>query len=1039
MISYSHTTGTYSGYLWKRSNKPQETISEEVPTLIEEQIITSGIDSKVIKDEQEKSKDLLPVVPILPDLPVPKKIEVKEEVNGLGAALNMLSSFFGQDNKKQTNLKACIGNSLSGEEESQLMSSDRNMEARKPFVPTVAQSKPIAIQKESSSEPIQIGNGTTVKKSKTLPLHLQEYDDTRGGSSQNKVPDVYIDPWDKHVWTRKYCILTDGVLYFYRNAEIGNSHEAELERRRMPITPQNYEADNFDNLGKSPMPRDLHPLLHSKEKTGGSFCHDPNVYWEKRVALNMVGKVKTSAQFGEKVFELIAMRSVEDEDHENDDQDDEDLDTLILKAKDIEEVRTWLLEIRKAFVFLMKELADVVGSKDQDSSLSKLGAASYTPKGLMSTYSVNQGCNVNGTIGPFIAQRPTHDKALSFRGIEKSGSFGDYPALSPQRFSGLQPFNEGSTRTRAGSSDSLQINNLLSPKAFPVNKLPTSRSSTRLSDAFHPTSPKGENASSTVMSAPKKSSTEAFRSPSAGKYVPPQLRNKSSAQKYVPPHMRKNESEIKNIEPDLISEVMEQVRREDDEAQERFSAEADIIDTFDDSEESEEKSLNFDSASSTDSNEPIEIDSTEDDDGSTIEDVSCFKVGGCADPNLISTSVCDDKFKREHSVRATNDFDPYGFDGEKLEVGAVSKCGIRPYNEDAYIIITDLFFTQPSDDIDPFQPSKSYFDRFKEHGLFAIFDGHCGNEAARYAAEKFHGILLEESIGYDDDDFANRDTESILNEILMDSVSRLDDEFCLFCSHEGRDWYSGSTAIIVLVLDDHVAIASVGDAGGVFSSSTKNTDRAMASGWSVLEHQDFELNKIGGSKTGIIFKEVSESHCPSSPAEKQRILSANGWVTHETEIPIAGLFHRMDWGNEDVLEIFLRCFGDRLKTDDIQTRIVDIYRVCGDLAVSRAIGDREYKAEYNRDDGDANNDPSSNEWRCPAFLNYHTYRELHSEEHNGCFEGDLVISTPSLKFFRLGSHGSNEFILIACDGLWDVIDPGKFLLESYIPKNILET
>ena len=42
------------------------------------------------------------------------------------------------------------------------------------------------------------------------------------------------------------------------------------------------------------------------------------------------------------------------------------------------------------------------------------------------------------------------------------------------------------------------------------------------------------------------------------------------------------------------------------------------------------------------------------------------------------TSVCDDKFKREHSVRATNDFDPYGFDGEKLEVGAVSKCGIRP-------------------------------------------------------------------------------------------------------------------------------------------------------------------------------------------------------------------------------------------------------------------------------------------------------------------------------------------------------------------------
>ena len=38
-------------------------------------------------------------------------------------------------------------------------------------------------------------------------------------------------------------------------------------------------------------------------------------------------------------------------------------------------------------------------------------------------------------------------------------------------------------------------------------------------------------------------------------------------------------------------------------------------------------------------------------------------------------------------------------------------------------------------------------DPFQNHGLFAIFDGHCGNHTARFVAGKVTSILLEEGEG----------------------------------------------------------------------------------------------------------------------------------------------------------------------------------------------------------------------------------------------------------------------------------------------------
>ena len=56
------------------------------------------------------------------------------------------------------------------------------------------------------------------------------------------------------------------------------------------------------------------------------------------------------------------------------------------------------------------------------------------------------------------------------------------------------------------------------------------------------------------------------------------------------------------------------------------------------------------------------------------------------------------------------------------------------------------------------------------------------------------------------------------------------------------------------------------------------------------------------------------------------------------------------------------------------------------------------------------------EWESPLFLPY-------PDNHNHRFRGDLVTNTPDFHKVQLGTDGVlNEFLLLACDGLWDVMD-----------------
>lgn len=84
---------------------------------------------------------------------------------------------------------------------------------------------------------------------------------------------------------------------------------------------------------------------------------------------------------------------------------------------------------------------------------------------------------------------------------------------------------------------------------------------------------------------------------------------------------------------------------------------------------------------------------------------------------------------------------------------------------------------------------------------------------------------------------------------------------------------------------------------------------------------------------------------------------------------------------------------------------VTIHRVCGELAVSRSIGDPDYKGLI----------PGA---PVQAYFAW-------PDGHNQIFLADLVIPDPECKTQAITVE--DEFIVLASDGLWDVITPPEVM------------
>ena len=716
-------------------------------------------------------------------------------------------------------------------------------------------------------------------------------------------------------------------------------------------------------------------------------------------------------------------------------------DRLILRAGSKEDMNEWLFQFHRSLASFMKQIVNMVGSNmagvgdlhlPEQFYPNSIGAAGVL---IPPAPQLDQNRNVaipipvgNLKIPPTRSTKAAYDTAL--RSYSPGSQLSQLFPESALSHGHGRRMHRRRVRSRAGS-DYAKIH--ISPEPSPgqdrivsasLGRIPKKGSlaySLEQNALARGGSPKASSPKTGAGSAPSPPTVRRISPahkdivggamppplPSTGRYIPPHLRPKP----YVPPHHRNKDSD-QELRPVKCP--------------------------------SEDSSVG--PADWEDENAPAMNRS----DGFGIESTDCrprtqsdllsshFILGGCADPTAAIGSIEDDMYVPRKASRVgkfhTKGHGGYGGPVQDLdknlrwEVGAISECGIRESNEDAYIISHDLSAAfsgwRGHHDDDSRLSEAKYF------GLFAIFDGHCGNHAARYASEKLPELLFDEYKNLTPND-KSATMQQYAETMLSGAMQRLDHAFCTLCYADGRDWESGATALVVLLVDDLVTVANLGDSRGVMCISREHRkEHERDDQWYILEDNALVGNaKSDRSSHRILWKEVTDVHSPAREDERERIESANGWITTETEIPISQL-QRIDFLDADVVEILRRCFSDRFDDSDPSAdvhragkqchaepgRLIHISRVCGELAVSRAIGDRDFKAAFNREQEVDNGYDDEPGWESPLFLPY-------PDDHSRRFEGDLVCSLPEFQHHFVGAEGHlNEFLLLACDGLWDVMD-----------------
>ena len=589
-------------------------------------------------------------------------------------------------------------------------------------------------------------------------------------------PADYIDPKDGHIWRSKYCVLEDGILYFYRNAEEGESDEAQEERNESKYqsmdalegTGFGYESttsspnrpslgrvtngnqvasfgisgrtllresresrQNLTDLSKSPMPYKKSDIfeyatnrygsnlsgsqsstsLHHSHSTN-TFNFDSDILWEKRVALDCVGAVRSSEQeHGDHAFELLAFgmdgRTDEMSDSLSGKSQDEVVDRLILRAGSSDEMNNWMFQFHRSLSSYMQKIVQQHNSHRPDSPL--LHYRLPTP--------VNGGKGLSSNA--FGARQSSSPTANSFGG-----------SLAASNLPGSLSHGHGRNALyRRQIRDTKDGTLLISPVSTPgggsspvdaTKDLGRSQVLTKAENEAMPPIAQKEDA------APKK-------------YIPPHLRNKEGPKKYIPPHLRGKSQHPETNCGETIDAVMASMQQLHEEP---------LVDVKRDASDLGQDSYS-DSATSSLLSRQMDDDS--------VSVVVNIRLGGCADPTIIDGSILDHHYiNRKASVVGNDRLEAYGGRGGgfyeqslscvenhqrpnrcvlKWEVGAASECGVRNSNEDAYVAINNLDEMIRSQGLVSFADQD--FGETKQQGLYAIFDGHVGNQAARFGAEKF--------------------------------------------------------------------------------------------------------------------------------------------------------------------------------------------------------------------------------------------------------------------------------------------------------------
>merc|ERR1712224_208440 len=108
-----------------------------------------------------------------------------------------------------------------------------------------------------------------------------------------------------------------------------------------------------------------------------------------------------------------------------------------------------------------------------------------------------------------------------------------------------------------------------------------------------------------------------------------------------------------------------------------------------------------------------------------------------------------------------------------------------------------------------------------------------------------------------------------IQHLLKSALIRLDREFCEISTTNGREWNSGATALVAMVVGNKLVVAGLGDSNGVLCCTTSRGNDIQEDGWKYLtENQPNVCNTR--HEANIIWKNIVQTHNPSREDERKR-------------------------------------------------------------------------------------------------------------------------------------------------------------------------
>nr|XP_060624075.1 integrin-linked kinase-associated serine/threonine phosphatase 2C isoform X2 [Anolis sagrei ordinatus] len=162
--------------------------------------------------------------------------------------------------------------------------------------------------------------------------------------------------------------------------------------------------------------------------------------------------------------------------------------------------------------------------------------------------------------------------------------------------------------------------------------------------------------------------------------------------------------------------------------------------------------------------------------------------------------------------------------------------GEREEMQDAHVILNDI--------TEECSPLPSQITRVS---YFAVFDGHGGVRASNYAAQNLHQNLIRK--------FPKGDVPSVekaIRRCLLDTFKHTDEEFLKQASSQKPAWKDGSTATCVLVIDNTLYIANLGDSRAILcrynEENQKHTALSLSKEHNPTQYDErMRIQKAGGN------------------------------------------------------------------------------------------------------------------------------------------------------------------------------------------------